>query len=98
MSSLVRPGSARLTHRERFLRQMHFQTIDRGVHWEFGYWDQTIERWHKEGLPQEITQGEGRGSVEAFFGVDPRFSVPIQIGLDPPFSGSIKVLEDKEHS
>ena len=63
MSSLVRPA-ARLTHRERFLRQMH-PDHRQGSPLEFGYWDQTIERWHKEGLPQEITQGED-GSVEAF--------------------------------
>jgi uroporphyrinogen decarboxylase len=77
---------------------MHFQTIDRGVHWEFGYWVQTIERWHEEGLPKEITSHEGRGSVEAYFGVDPKRYVPISIYLDPPFSDPVRVLEEKENS
>ncbi len=43
---------------------MHYQSIDRGVHWESGYLQETIDRWHQEGLPKEITVGEGPGSVE----------------------------------
>ena len=98
MESVLRQGVSELSHRERFIRQMHFQTIDRGVHWEFGYWVQTIERWHEEGLPKEITSREGRGSVEAYFGVDPKRYVPISIYLDPPFSDPVRVLEEKENS
>jgi hypothetical protein len=98
MGSVVKPESPELTHRERFRRQMHFQTIDRGVHWEFGYWEQTIERWHKEGLPTGIQKGEGIGSVEAYFGVDPAYIVPLDVYLSPPFSREVRVLEDKEHS
>ena len=64
MNNILRQDRFRLSHRERFVRQMHFQTIDRGVHWEFGYWDETMERWHNEGLPKTITRSEGRGSVE----------------------------------
>jgi uroporphyrinogen decarboxylase len=96
--SIVDPNRPALTHRERFRRQMHYQSIDRGVHWEFGYLQETIDRWHTEGLPAEITHGEGGGSVEAYFGVDPRAGVPITIGLHPGFTGEWKVIEKKEHS
>lgn len=98
MNNILRQDRFRLSHRERFVRQMHFQTIDRGVHWEFGYWDETMERWHNEGLPKTITRSEGRGSVEAYFGVDPSWYVPISVELEPPFSGPVKVLEEKENS
>lgn len=84
----------KLTHRERFRRQMHFQTIDRGVHWEFGYLKETIDRWHKEGLPAEITAGEGAGSIESYFGVDPVAWAPTSTGLIPGFSGETKILEE----
>ncbi|MCG2660541.1 MAG: hypothetical protein L6437_09880 [Kiritimatiellae bacterium] len=81
-----------MNHRERFRRLMHFQTVDRGVHWEFGYLG--IERWHKEGLSREITAGEVPGSVESYFGVDPTIWVPLNCNLVPPFPPGVKMLED----
>lgn len=35
----------RLTDRERFNRQMHFQPVDRCFNMEFGYWNENFERW-----------------------------------------------------
>jgi len=96
--SIVDPHRPALTHRERFCRQMHYQSIDRGVHWEFGYLSETIERWHGEGLPAEITAGEGPGSVEAYFGVEPTRGLPVMMNLHPPFEGEVKVLESKADS
>jgi len=97
-STIIDPAFPVLTHRERFRRQMHFQSIDRGVHWEFGYLQETMDRWHKEGLPAEITAGEGPGSIESYFGVDPCDWAWISNGLHPPFSGEAKVLERKADS
>jgi len=96
--SIVDPKRTPLTTRERFRRQMHFQSIDRGIHWEFGYLSETIERWHKEGLPPGITRGEGCGSVEAYFGVEACQTLPVENDLIPPFSKEPKVLEKKEYS
>ena len=96
--SIIDVSRAPLTHRERFRRQMHYQTVDRGVHWEFGYLQETIDRWHTEGLPAEITVGEGPGSIESYFGVDPRDWVPCHYGLLPDFTGETKVLEKKATS
>ena len=59
--SIIGASKSAMTHRERFLRLMHYQTVDRGVHWEFGYLQETIDRWHQEGLPVDITAGEGAG-------------------------------------
>lgn len=77
---------------------MHYQTVDRGIHWEFGYLNETMERWHEEGLPKDVNAGEGPGSVESYFGVDPTETVPVNFGLIPGFSGEAKVLEQKEEA
>ncbi len=34
-----------MTDRERFNRQMHFQSVDRTFNMEFGYWDENFELW-----------------------------------------------------
>jgi len=94
-SSIIKDDMPRLTHRQRFRRQMHFQTVDRGVHWEFGYLDETIDRWHNEGLPADITAGEGPGSIESYFGVDPVAWAPTHCDLIPGFSGEPKLIEKK---
>ena len=38
--------------REIFLKIMNFEPSDRTIKWEFGYWEATLERWHREGLPK----------------------------------------------
>ncbi len=82
-----------MTHRERFRRVMHYQHVDRVPHWEFGYLEETLERWHEEGLPE---QHNDIGSVEAYFGVDPTRHVPFRSDLIPPFEGKHEVLEQGE--
>ncbi len=93
--SVIDTDKARMTHRERFRRLMHFQTVDRGVHWEFGYLQETIDRWHGEGLPAWQVRGEGRNSIEEYFGVDPQGRIPVHHGLIPGFEGDVKILEDR---
>jgi len=90
---IIDGGIGELTHRERFRRVMHFQTVDRVPHWEFGYLDETIQRWHGEGLPAEYDTIE---TVEAYFGVDPVVYVPVRQSLEPPFEGPIEVLEERD--
>jgi hypothetical protein len=36
--------------RERFVAAMNFETPDRNLLWEMGYWPDTLERWYREGL------------------------------------------------
>ncbi len=96
--SIIDGAKPAMTHRERFLRQMHYQSVDRGVHWEFGYLQETIDRWHQEGLPAEITSGEGAGSIESYFGVDPKAGVPVHFGLLPDFDGEAKVIAHRKDS
>lgn len=83
-----------MTHRERLLRTLRFETVDRVPDYEFGAWDQTINRWHKEGLPQEYTGVWG--AINSYFHTDDTEYGPspwVNIGLLPGFE--YKVLEEK---
>ena len=40
-----------LSSRERFLRTMRYQTVDRIPYHEMGVWAQTMDRWLAEGMP-----------------------------------------------
>ncbi len=40
--------------RERFLATMHFQPVDRQPLWEWHYLEETVHRWHGEGLPAAV--------------------------------------------
>ena len=93
--SIVDADMPQLTHRERFRRLMHYQKVDRIPHWEFGYLDETVERWHAEGLPEQYGDNP---SIETYFGVEPVAYVPFHDGLLPPFGGKVEVLEEKEWS
>ena len=57
-----------MTPRERFHAVMGFEPFDRLpiVEWA-GWWDQTIDRWHAEGLPAELTD---RYDICRHFGLD----------------------------
>jgi hypothetical protein len=81
-----RAGS--MTNRERFLRTMHYQAVDRIPHMEFGYWASLKDRWMDEGhLPQELrVDGPGEISndeVEAFFGCERRVTLGPAIHAGP---------------
>jgi uroporphyrinogen-III decarboxylase len=61
----VGPVFGSMTPRERFARCMHFQSVDRVPHMEFGFWDETRVRWHKQGLPAQYDSHE---TIETYFG------------------------------
>lgn len=42
---ILEKWEGRMTDRERFNRQMHFQSIDRCFNMEFGYWDENFTEW-----------------------------------------------------
>ncbi len=54
--------------RERFHAVMNFETFDRLPLLEWaGWWDKTIARWHREGLPADVTD---RYAICKHFGLD----------------------------
>lgn len=58
-------------HVERFRAVMNFQPVDRLPRWEWAmWWDETIARWHNEGLPRELTFSQVF-DIAQYFGLDP---------------------------
>ncbi len=56
-----------MSPRERFEAIMDFSAFDRVIDTEFGYWRNTLTRWHNEGLPEEVNTNE---RADVFFGFD----------------------------
>ena len=52
MHATATPGD--LTQRQRFLRYMRFEPVDRVPLMDMGVWPETFERWHGEGLPTDL--------------------------------------------
>lgn len=71
-----------MTVSERFKAAMHGEPVDRLPRVEWApYWDQTLERWYAEGLPN----GMPRYEVQLHFGLDPVYQLRVSpIGPDAP--------------
>jgi len=81
-----------LTNRERFLRLMRGQAVDRVPFFPcFGPWGETLDRWHREGLPV----GANYAQVCGFDG-DLRHMLPVNGFLCPGIER--KVLEEDERT
>lgn len=91
-----------LTPRERWVRIMHFQIVDRIPNEEFGYWTESSSAWHKQGLPEYVNLRDETNKFDMFrqateyFGLDDHQMAPINIGLVPEFE--YKVLEENERN
>lgn len=58
-----------MNHVERFRALMSFQPVDRLPRLEWAtWWNQTIDRWHQEGLPSHLTD---TFEIDLYFGLDP---------------------------
>lgn len=87
---------------ERFTNTMEYKPVDRIIDTEFGYWDETLVRWHKEGLPEYVNTNE---KADVYFGFDTwKKSIPASVNLYPFFDvevisddGEHKIIYDKDH-
>ena len=80
--------------RERYLRYMRFEPVDRIPLMEMGVLDDTLERWHGEGLPQWV---RCLRNLEDYLNLDRSWNcnwLPIHEQIYPPFEP--KVLEETE--
>jgi hypothetical protein len=60
-----------MNHVERFRAVMNFQPVDRLPRWEWAmWWDETIARWHGEGLSPELKFSQVI-DIACHFGLDP---------------------------
>jgi hypothetical protein len=93
-ATMDRPGT--LTGRERFLRTVHCQPVDRGCNWELGLWGQTTERWLHEGMPDDIHLARIGNLIQygEYFGLDR--VVWYDISCDPIPRFEYEVLEEDE--
>ena len=83
-----------MNQRERFLRYMSFEPVDRIPLMEMGFWTETLERWHHEGLPKWVVYDR---HLEAHLDLDLSFNrnwLEINDLLYPPFEP--RVLEETE--
>ncbi|MGP8330453.1 MAG: uroporphyrinogen decarboxylase family protein [Methanosarcinaceae archaeon] len=82
-----------MTTREKFKRVLHWQKTDRVPNMDFGYWTETLDVWHEQGLPKNI---DNSVKAEKYFGLEGADRIPslsVNIGMLPRFQH--KVLEDK---
>lgn len=88
-----------MNSRERYLSMLSFRPVDNGFSWELGFWEQTIARWIREGLPEDVHLGGAVHEVGMFgceyFGLDRIVLLPLKImEMIPPFVEEI--LEEDE--
>ena len=72
-----------MDHKERFHRIFQFKDVDRVCDYEFGFWAETMDRWHREGLPLEKRDNRG---IELYLGLegwDCLEFLPLKTGLWP---------------
>ena len=79
-----------LANRERFLRTMRYEPVDRVPYYEMGIWGQTLDRWLQEGMPMVEKQDNLIGAMgllsgSDYFGFDRRDYVDIRLDAQPPY-------------
>ena len=78
-----------MTDRERFQRQMHYQSVDRCFNMEFGYWDENFREW-----PLFVENGiTNNGEADLFFNFDRIGGTGGNIWLSPPFESKQIAIE-----
>jgi len=78
-----------MNDRERFLATMYYQPRDRCPWGEMGFWPETIEVWHDQGMPRDV-------HLASFFGFDRlREGVDVSLGLMPGFETEVLAETDE---
>ena len=78
-----------MTDRERFQRQMHYQSVDRCFNMEFGYWDENFREW-----PLFVENGiTNNGEADLFFNFGRIGGTGGNIWLSPPFESKQIAIE-----
>ena len=83
-----------MTQKDRFLRTLTFESVDRAPFMEIAVWAQTRERWIREGMPDDVDTGfMHRGSD--YFGLEGYETVQINATAPvPPFEH--RVVEEND--
>lgn len=86
-----------MNNRQRFNACMHYQPVDRAPLVDFGFWDETVVLWHRQGLPAWVKNHKPESWV-SFFDMDftlrkEHARVKVKWGLSPEFRK--QVVEDR---
>ena len=88
MNKSIRPSRLKwkgtLTDRERFNRQMHYQTVDRCFNMEFGYWDENFRLWpifYENGIANNE-------EADIFFNFDRQYTINGNVWLSPNYGNT----------
>jgi hypothetical protein len=80
-----------LTDRERFVRQMHYQPIDRSFNMEFGYWEENFQVW-----PLFVNNGiTNNCDADLFFNFDRIHTISGNVWLSPNFGSQVIEVRGK---
>ena len=80
--------------RERFLACNLFQSVDHVPSVEIAAWGQTVERWHSEGMPQDVDTSFYLNGNE-FFGFERWEYLPLNVGMNPPFEHQVQEEDER---
>lgn len=85
-----------MNDRQRFLATMHYLPRDRAPICDFGFWPETIDAWHSQGLPQAVQYKDYDSThTDKYFGMDSLGGGPSpNVWLFPCFES--KILEDRD--
>ncbi len=87
---ILEKWEGRMTDRERFNRQMHFQSVDRCFNMEFGYWEENFTEW-----PLFRDHGiKNNTEADIFFNFDKIAVIGGNGWMSPPFEH--KVVEERD--
>ncbi len=74
MKNIINP-IINMSSKERFLNVFQYKEVDHVPDVEFGYWTETLKRWHNEGLPRWVTDDV---KANTFFGFEGRrWEIPV---------------------
>ncbi len=82
----IRPHwQGKMTDRERFIRQMTYQPVDRCFNMEFGYWDENFTEWplfYENGI-------RNNEQADLFFNFDRMATIGGNVWISPPFPNDV---------
>lgn len=92
MTAIREKWAGTMTDRERFVRQMHYQSVDRCFNMEFGYWRENFLQW-KLFTENRITSNQ---EADRFFAFDRIETIGGRLWMHPGFEE--RVIEERENS
>ena len=82
--------------RERFLKSVLFEPVDQVPNFELGAWEQTVERWYREGMPEDKVPHMWTLRGNDYLGLDDWDFVPVDIFMMPRFE--VEIMEENERT